>query len=113
VCLLKKIAEALWIAKKPTNMVIWTNFDSEVWKECVEQDHSNQLMAQLLVTGFNCCCYIVSRAGSEGGKGRAIYMVIGKINNEQRYYYLSALAEKVEALLQPFYESNTIDEVME
>ena len=40
-------------------------------------------------------------------------MVVGKINNEQRYTYLSTLANKVEALLHPFYESNTIDEVME
>jgi hypothetical protein len=38
----EKIAESLRLSKKHNNKVIWTDFDSEVWNECVEQDHSNQ-----------------------------------------------------------------------
>ena len=48
----EKIADALQIAKKHNNAVIFTDFESDVWKECVEQDHSNQIMVQLIVTGF-------------------------------------------------------------
>ncbi len=62
----EKIAEALRIAKKHNNAVIFTDFEGDVWKKCVEQDHRNQIMVQLIVTGFKHCCYIVSRAGSEG-----------------------------------------------
>jgi hypothetical protein len=72
---LDKIAEADRIAKKYQHKTIFCNIDDDTWKECVEQEHSNQVMVQMLVTGLNHCCYIVAKPGSSGGKGRPIYMV--------------------------------------
>lgn len=56
------------VAKNYHPNVIFCNFDGGIWKECVEEDHSNQIMVQLVVTGLNKCCYIIAKAGTTGGK---------------------------------------------
>jgi hypothetical protein len=55
---LEKIAKDKRIAKKYSNRVIQGNFCDEAWLDCVEKDHSNQIMCQILVTGFKYCMYI-------------------------------------------------------
>ena len=70
---LEKIAKAERIAMKYNHQVIQYNFGDEVWFECVGKDHSNQIMCQILVTGFKYCMYIVAEPGTAGAKGKAIY----------------------------------------
>ena len=73
--LIDKIAVTERMAKKYNHKVIVCNYGDDSWNECVKEDHSNQVMVQFLVTGLKHCCYIVSRPGTAGGKGRPIYMV--------------------------------------
>jgi hypothetical protein len=108
----EKVAEADRIAKKYKEPVIVCDYGDDIWNECIEEDHSNQLLVQMMVTGINYCHYIVSRAGTAGSKGRSIYMVSGRVTNRQLNEQYEILAEKIDHLLKPFFTSNNIDEVI-
>jgi len=108
----EKIAEAERIAKKYGEKVIHCNCGDEAWLECIEKDHSNQIMCQVLVTGLKYCIYIVARPGTTGGKGKPIYMVFGTIEQNQFYAFLSYLNRKMDRILAPFYKSKNVDEVL-
>ncbi len=88
---LEKIAEAELIAKKYGGKVIHCNCGDEAWVECVENDHSNQIICQVLVTGLKYCVYIVARPGTTGGKGKPVYMVFGTVEPDQFFAFLSYL----------------------
>jgi hypothetical protein len=108
-----KIAEADRIAKKYQHRTIFCKVDDDTWKECVEQEHSNQVMVQMLVTGLNRCCYIVAKPGISGGKGRPMYMACGtNTNKHMNVYLIRFLIDKVSRVLNPFVYSNTINEVL-
>jgi hypothetical protein len=108
----KKIAEADRIARKYNSKVIICDYGDDVWNECIEGDHSNQILVQMIVIGINECHYIVSRAGTAGSKGRPIYTVSGYVSNQQLHDKYNYLCDKVEHLLDPFIMSTTIDEVI-
>jgi hypothetical protein len=84
----------------------------DVWNECIEEDHSKQILVQMIVTGINECHYIVSRAGTTGSKGRLIYIVSGYVSNKQLHEKYNYLCDKVEHLLDQFFTSTTVDEVI-
>jgi len=66
---LETIAKAERIAMKYNHQVIQYNFGDEVWLDCVEKDHSNQIMCQILVTGF-IACTLLPNLVLLGPKGR-------------------------------------------
>jgi hypothetical protein len=109
---LEKMAEAEQIAKKYGGKVIHCNYGDEAWLECIEKDHSNQIMCQVLVTGLKYCIYIVARPGTTGGKGKPIYMVFGTVESNHFFAFLSYLNRRLDRVLAPFFKSNNVDEVL-
>ncbi len=51
----EKIAQADRIVKNYNQSVILCNYGDDTWNECIEEDHSNQLLVQMMVTGINYC----------------------------------------------------------
>jgi hypothetical protein len=93
-------------------MLIQCNFGDQVWLDCVEKYHSNQIRCQILVTGFKYCVYIVARPGTVGAKENPIYMVLAVIQKAQFYASLSYLSRKMNTLLSPFFRYNNVDYVI-
>jgi hypothetical protein len=107
-----KILEAEMIAQKYNHKIISCGVGDEVWKECVEPEHSTQVMMQMIVLRVSHVLYIVARAGSKEAYGRILYVVLGKWKEEDAREFVGRLKHTADQVLLPFYESTTVDELL-
>jgi hypothetical protein len=73
----EKIAEAQEIADKYQNKLIQCDIGDDTWTECVEKEHSLQVLLQLWVTHLQTAFYIVALPGTSNASGRIANIVMG------------------------------------
>ncbi len=107
-----RILEAERIAQDYNCKLIFCGVGDEVWKECVEPEHSTQVMMQMLVLRVTHGIYIVARPGTREGHGRILYVVMGKWTEEDATNFKDRLLNNVHELLILFYECSTVGELL-
>jgi hypothetical protein len=108
-----RIAEAERIAQKYNMKNITCRIGDEVWVECVEAEHSTQIMIQLCVVRCFYAVYVVAQPGTNTGYGRIIYTVFGECTVEYGDEFTARYFPTLGQLLLPFYTATTTDEVVE
>ncbi len=84
-----------------------------MWNQCVEPEHSTQVLMQMIVLRVSHAIYIVAKPGSKVGHGRILYIVIGTWNEPDARNFVHKLKHNADEVLIPFYESSTVDELLE
>ncbi len=108
----EKIAAAQDIARKYNYKRIGCKIGDEVWEECVEKEHSMQVMVQVSVLRVFLCCYIVAQPGTTAGPGCIIYAVVGTVTKEYAENFLKCYVARLKDILLPLYECKNVDEVL-
>ena len=108
----EKIAAAQDIARKYNYKRIDCNIGDEVWDECIEKEHSMQVMVQVSVLRVFLSCYIVAQPGTSAGPGRILYVVVGTVTTEYAENFLQCYVARLKDILLPLYECRNVGEVL-
>jgi hypothetical protein len=106
----ERIIEAEQIAVKYRHKLIWCSYQDEIFNECVDKEHSVQMMT-VMVTGAGTCTYIAAKPVSATSQGKIIYVVVADVTQEQVRETISHLECILSWTLIPFFESRSIQEL--
>jgi phage tail sheath protein FI len=104
----EQIQQAEEIAAKYQHKLIVCDIGDETWKECIEEEHSTQVLLQLWVMRLQLAFYIVATPGSSTSNGKITYIFMGNLildyANQFFDQYLDCIKNHTELRALPRYE---------
>jgi hypothetical protein len=77
---IERVTKAQKIAIKYQHKLITCDIGDDTWNECVEKEHSMQLLLQLWVMRLQTAFYIVALLGTSSSCGKICYIVMGSLS---------------------------------
>jgi hypothetical protein len=108
----ERAEEAKKIASKYQYKLITCDIGDDTWNECVEREHSTQVILQLWVMKLQTAFYIVTLPGTSTSSGKIVYVVTGNLTLQYANSFFDQYMERVEKLLLLVYRSTTVDQVV-
>jgi len=109
----EQVDEAQQIAAKYQHKLITCEIGDDVWNECVEKEHSTQVILQLWVMKLQNAFYIMGLPGISTSFGKIVYIVMGHLTLAYANSFFDQYLECIEQFLLPLYKSATIDKALQ
>ena len=108
---MERIQQAEEIAAKYQHKLIVCEIGDETWEECVESEHSTQVLLQLWVMRLQRAFYIVATPGSSTSNGKITYIVMGNLILDYANEFFDKYMDRIGKLLIRFYRASSIAEI--